>query len=111
MNRGDGDLIVSGTVGTQLEKWPGSTRVQDIDGGVPAVPVVIRLTAHTPLNTVRVNIAVEKPLTVTQDTFVLRTICETLRCVVASFPYLVVFIIMYIYLFIYLCRCTLYIDF
>ncbi|XP_063611687.1 protein PTHB1-like [Penaeus indicus] len=82
MNRGDGDLIVSGTVGTQLEKWPGSTRVQDIDGGVPAVPVVIRLTAHTPLNTVRVNIAVEKPLTVTQDTFVLRTICDTSQIMV-----------------------------
>ncbi|XP_042887369.1 protein PTHB1-like, partial [Penaeus japonicus] len=82
MNRGDGDLIVSGTVGTQLEKWPGSTRVQDIDGGVPAVPVVIRLTAHTPLNAVRVNIAVEKPLAVTQDTFVLRTICDTSQIMV-----------------------------
>lgn len=76
MNRGDSDLLVSGTVGTQLETWAGHTRVQDPDGGVPAVPVVVRLTAHTPLNTVRVNIAVEKPLAVTQDTFVLRTICK-----------------------------------
>ncbi|XP_071550345.1 protein PTHB1 isoform X2 [Panulirus ornatus] len=91
MNRGDSDLLVSGTVGTQLEAWTGHTRVQDPDGGVPAVPVVVRLTAHTPLNTVRVNIAVEKPLAVTQDTFVLRTICDTSQIIVKFYleePYI-----------------------
>ncbi|XP_042217578.1 protein PTHB1-like isoform X2 [Homarus americanus] len=91
MNRGDSDLLVSGTVGTQLEMWTGNTRVQNPDGGVPAVPVVVRLTAHTPLNTVRVNIAVEKPLSVTQDTFVLRTICDTSQILVKFYledPYI-----------------------
>ncbi|XP_068235573.1 protein PTHB1 [Palaemon carinicauda] len=80
-NRGDNDLLVSGSIGTQLERWLGSTKVQDPDG-VPAVPVVVRLTAHIPLNCVRVNICVEKPLAVTQDTFVLRTICDTSQIMV-----------------------------
>ena len=78
MGRGESDLLVYGTVGTQLEPWTGETRVpvQEGEGGaVPAVPVALRITAHTPLNTVRVNITVEKPLSVTQDTFVLRTVC------------------------------------
>ncbi|XP_045624532.1 protein PTHB1 isoform X3 [Procambarus clarkii] len=91
MNRGDSDLLVSATVGTQLETWTGHTRVQNPEGGIPAVPVVMRLTAHTPLNTVRVNIAVEKPLGVTQDTFVLRTICDTSQIMVKFYyeePYI-----------------------
>lgn len=81
MNRGDNDLLVTGSIGTQLERWLGTTKVQDPEG-VPAVPVVVRLTAHIPLNCVRVNICVEKPLAVTQDTFVLRTICDTSQIMV-----------------------------
>ncbi|KAK7059243.1 Protein PTHB1 [Halocaridina rubra] len=90
MTRGDSDLIVSATVGTQLERWVGETRVQDPEG-VPAVPVVLRLTAHIPLNCVRVHICTEKPLAVTQDTFMLRTICDTSQIMVKIYlvdPYI-----------------------
>ncbi|KAG0720935.1 Protein PTHB1 [Chionoecetes opilio] len=83
MGRGESDLLVYGTVGTQLEAWGGETRVPPLQGeGVPAVPVALRITAHTPLNTVRVNITVDKPLGVTQDTFVLRTVCDTSQIMV-----------------------------
>ncbi|XP_050720589.1 protein PTHB1-like isoform X2 [Eriocheir sinensis] len=95
MGRGESDLLVYGTVGTQLEPWAGETRVQPLEGmeggAVPAVPVALRITAHTPLNTVRVNIAVEKPLGVTQDTFVLRTVCDTSQIMIKFYqaePYI-----------------------
>lgn len=73
----ENDLRVYATVGSQLETWTGPGGMTKPDGtGVPAVPVVVRLTAHSPLNSVRVHISVEKPLAVSQDTFVIRTICE-----------------------------------
>ncbi|XP_063884729.1 protein PTHB1-like isoform X2 [Scylla paramamosain] len=94
MGRGESDLLVYGTVGTQLEPWAGETRVAPLEGEggtVPAVPVVLRITAHTPLNTVRVNVAVEKPIGVTQDTFVLRTVCDTSQIMIKFYqaePYI-----------------------
>ncbi|KAK3875683.1 hypothetical protein Pcinc_019466 [Petrolisthes cinctipes] len=79
----ENDLRVYATVGNQLETWTGPGGMTGPDGvGVPAVPVAIRLTAHSPLNSVRVHISVEKPLAVSQDTFVLRTICDTSQILV-----------------------------
>ena len=71
--RNETDLMVTATVGSQIEEWRGNTRVSDPDG-VLAVPMVVRLTAHTPLNGVRVAICVEKPLAASQNVFVLRTV-------------------------------------
>lgn len=75
MSNRDKDLIVTASVGNQLEAWVGPTKVNDPDG-IPSVPVVIRLTTHSPLKAVRVNVHVQKPISVTQDTFVMSTICK-----------------------------------
>ncbi|RXG66040.1 Protein PTHB1 [Armadillidium vulgare] len=65
MSNRDRDLVVTASVGNQLEAWVGTTKVNDPDG-IPSVPVVIRLTTHSPLKAVRVNVHVQKPVSVTQ---------------------------------------------
>ena len=75
LSRGERDLSVSVTVGSQLEAWMGSTKVNDPDG-VPCATLVIRLKANTPLTNVRLNIIPEKPIAVNQSTFVLGTVCK-----------------------------------
>ena len=71
-----GDLIVTTTMGKELQNCYFETQVRDdedggVGGGVPMARVTVQLRTNSPLSKVRVTLTAEHPLAVSRPTHVI----------------------------------------
>ena len=71
-----GDLIVTTTMGQELQNCYFETQVKDdedggVVGGVPMVRVSVQLRTNSPLSKVRVTLSADHPLAVSRPTHVI----------------------------------------